>query len=233
MMQSSLSRTVSGVVNVVVIGCALIVTYAVAERFILNPIRPPAPPTELTSQKDWEGLFATGRLTGPEKDSVGMVIFSDYECPACLALHEQLVEYEKRGQLPFAVLYRHWPLGKHKFAEHAAVAAECAGVQGRFRPMHDSLFANQSQLGVIPWSEMAVRAAVPNLGQFEKCLEDDSIRSKVRLDAGVAKALASRGTPTVILAGGARFVGVPAKQRLDSLIFAAVGSAVPLKSIRQ
>jgi protein-disulfide isomerase len=232
MMQSSLSGRVSAFVNVLVIGCALIVTYAVLDKLILHPVRPPGPPTELTAQKDWEALFVTGQLAGPEKDSVGMVIFSDYECPACLALHEQLIEYEQRGELPFAVLYRHWPLSKHKFAEHAAVAAECAGVQGRFRQMHDSLFANQSELGVIPWTELAARAAVPDVDQFERCLKDEDILTKVRSDAGVAKTLASRGTPTVILAGGARFVGVPAKHRLDSLISAALGSAVPSRSTR-
>ena len=86
--------------------------------------------------------------------------------------------------------------------------------------MHDVLFAHQGKLGVVPWADLAVSAGVPDLPAFEQCLVDPKISAKVTSDAEVAKALKSRGTPTVVLLGGTRFVGVPAKARLDSMISA-------------
>jgi hypothetical protein len=44
-------------------------------------------------------------------------------------------------------VYRHFPLEEvHPHALHAAEAAECAGGQGKFWPMHDLLFENQPHL---------------------------------------------------------------------------------------
>jgi protein-disulfide isomerase len=49
------------------------------------------------------------------------------------------------GRVRFA--FRHFPLEEvHPHAMHAAEAAECAGAQGKFWPMHDLLFENQSHL---------------------------------------------------------------------------------------
>jgi protein-disulfide isomerase len=44
-------------------------------------------------------------------------------------------------------VYRHFPLIQiHPHGEHAAEAAEAAGVQGKFWAMHDALFENQDAL---------------------------------------------------------------------------------------
>lgn len=45
---------------------------------------------------------------------------------------------------PLRLVFRHFPLvNAHPHAEPAAEAAEAAGAQGRFWPMHDMLFAHQ------------------------------------------------------------------------------------------
>ena len=125
-MASSLARALSVSANLVALACAVGVTYAVLERFVLHT-QPTQAPQEIVLQADWEALFAGGQRTGPVGAPLGMVVFSDYECPACLALHQRLQSYEENGMLPFGVLYRHWPLEIHRFAERASVAAECAG----------------------------------------------------------------------------------------------------------
>lgn len=226
-MNFSISRTLSAGANTLALACAVVVAYAVAKKFVFGASPPPQrqPPAQLVEQKNWQALFTGGQRSGTTSAAVGMVVFSDYECPACLALHEQLRGYEKDGLLPFAVLYRHWPLQNHRYSEKAAIAVECAAKQDRFRSMHDALFANQAKLGVIPWTDLAVNARVPNMPAFELCLDDQKVAALVKADAEVAISLKSQGTPTVILAGGTRFVGVPAKQRLDSLV-SAVAAAV-------
>ncbi len=47
-----------------------------------------------------------------------------------------------------AVVYRHFPLTSiHPHAWRAAVAAECAGAQGKFEAFHDVLFDEQEAIG--------------------------------------------------------------------------------------
>jgi protein-disulfide isomerase len=133
-------------------------------------------------------------------------------------LNEKLQRYRTDSAYSFAVLYRHWPLERHRFAEPAARASECAGIQGRFEQMHDSLFSMQAKLGVIPWSELASGAGVKDLRAFEQCMASDSVPGSILADAIAAKRLGARGTPAVVVSGGSQFVGVPSKTVLDSLL---------------
>jgi protein-disulfide isomerase len=73
-----------------------------------------------------------------------MIVFADFECPFCgrftrevLPIIEQ--EYLSTGRLQ--LVYHHFPLPSHRNAVSAAVAADCAGQQGRFWDMHDKLFS--------------------------------------------------------------------------------------------
>ncbi len=76
------------------------------------------------TQTDWKQYFTHGRRVGPAGAGLSLVIFSDYQCPACRKLSEQLRQYQKDSAYQFAILYRHWPLPQHRFALQAALASE-------------------------------------------------------------------------------------------------------------
>ena len=70
-----------------------------------------------------------------------MLVYGDYECPFCAALELRL------AALPIRVAFRHFPVrAAHPRAFAAACAAEAAGRQDAFWPMHDALFADQGRL---------------------------------------------------------------------------------------
>ena len=71
-----------------------------------------------------------------------MIVYADFECPYCAALHARL------GERPAVRrVFRHFPVpSKHPRARAAAEAAEAAALQGRFWEMHDALFADQGRL---------------------------------------------------------------------------------------
>ena len=74
-------------------------------------------------------------------DAPFVVAYGDYECPFCAALEERLYA------LPLRVAFRHFPVrASHPRAFAAACAAEAAGRQDAFWPMHDALFADQGRL---------------------------------------------------------------------------------------
>jgi protein-disulfide isomerase len=91
---------------------------------------------------------ARDHIRGPVNAPVTLVEYGDYECPYCAAAHPIVaaIMSQAGGVVRFA--FRHFPLTTiHPHAEMAAEAAEAAAAQGRFWDMHDTLYANQQQLG--------------------------------------------------------------------------------------
>ena len=131
---------------------------------------------------------------------VTVLEYADFECPYCAAaapVLKQLVE-ESDGRV--RLVFRHFPLaGSHPHALTAALAAEAAGAQGAFWPMHDLLFARQDRL-----SDVALRAYAEELGLDGDLVVGEpaqAFAAKVAADfeAGLADEVA--GTPTVVVDG--------------------------------
>jgi protein-disulfide isomerase len=90
---------------------------------------------------------AADHILGPSQAPVTVVEYGDFECPNCkqAAPAVKIMLTRFAGRVRF--VYRHFPLeGVHPHALQAALAAEAAGVQGKFWPMHDLLFANRAHL---------------------------------------------------------------------------------------
>jgi protein-disulfide isomerase len=85
-------------------------------------------------------------IRGPAGAPVTLVEYGDLECPYCgqaePVVRELLTDF---GDLRY--VWRHLPLADvHPHAQTAAEAAEAAGLQGAFWPMHDLLFEHQDEL---------------------------------------------------------------------------------------
>lgn len=91
-----------------------------------------------------------------------IIEYSDFQCPYCALLAQELSQLVKKHPDEVRVIFRHFPLQSHQHALHAAYATEAAGLQGKFWEMHDRIFAEQST-----WVEMTD-------AQFQKWLEDQT-----------------------------------------------------------
>jgi protein-disulfide isomerase len=80
----------------------------------------------------------------------------------------------------------------------ASVAAECAGQQGAFWPMHNLLFENQDTLCGADMAVFDNFAASLNLdlATFQQCMNNDEVRARVQLIDQEAKAQGVRVRPT-------------------------------------
>ena len=86
-------------------------------------------------------------IQGPTDAPLALVEYGDYECPYCGDAHPIVKAIQKRLGERLCFAFRNFPLvNSHPHAEHAAEAAEAAGVQGRFWEMHDMLYENQEAL---------------------------------------------------------------------------------------
>jgi protein-disulfide isomerase len=132
---------------------------------------------------------------GANDAPVKLVEFYDYECPHCQAFKAQMEQVLSDKPSDVGVSFMMFPIeSKHPQARSAAQAAIAAGQQGKFKDMHDRLFAPQAQLG-----RDSVLGYAKELGldipRFEKAYDDASPQVTTDLKQGEDAGVDS--TPTV------------------------------------
>jgi protein-disulfide isomerase len=166
--------------------------------------------------KDWRDIAAVGHRIGPDHTRLTMVVFTDFECPACgYFATKVLPELQKQYPNDFAVVFRHWPLDIHRFAYPAARAAECAGAQGRYPEFHRAIYAQQKALGLKTFDEFAVESGVSDIHAFSACVRDTNPVPAIEADVRAVQAIGGTGTPTIIF-NGWLFRGGASLQAMDS-----------------
>lgn len=143
---------------------------------------------------------------GGQTAQVVLEEFADYQCPTCAVMHPVMNEINSTYGSRIKFIFRNFPLVQiHKNAYDAAVAAEAAGLQGKFWEMQNLLFQNQRN-----WSNVAeVRPVFEGYAQtlgldVERFKADMSgMAAKQRVDADLrrAQSLGISSTPTVLVNG--------------------------------
>jgi protein-disulfide isomerase len=186
------------VAAVVLTLCGLILTSIVVRREFF-PASPQGDPREI---EGWEQLAAQGSILGAEGAPLRIVEFSDFQCPYCADVQKDLDRLRAEYPDKVAIVYRHLPLTSiHPHAFMAALAAECAGAQGKFESFHDLLFGQQDSIGRVPWDELAAAAGIPNVGEFQECLGKRRFKGRIGRDLAAADEAGVRATPTFIFNG--------------------------------
>jgi protein-disulfide isomerase len=138
----------------------------------------------------------TDHLIGPENARITVTEYGDFECPICkqAAPAVKLLLHHFKGRIRFA--YRHFPLEEvHPHALHAAEAAECAGGQGNFWPMHDLLFENQPHLKLSQLRSYAERLDL-DLPRYAAEMEERLYLQRIREHMQTGRESGVRATPT-------------------------------------
>jgi protein-disulfide isomerase len=197
----SASEKVQNLLMVVSVTCAVIVTGLVLRRELLPSAGAPVN-RDPVPVDNWEELKASGHRRGPTNAAVTVVVFNDFECPACRGFATgplQNILHDYGDQVAF--LFRHWPLSYHRFAYVAARASECAAAQGRFHALHDVFFEQQDSLGLKSFTQFAIEAGVENIIEFERCNSSTEPLAVVAIDSAAVTAAGGTGTPTIIVNG--------------------------------
>lgn len=142
--------------------------------------------------------LAGSATEGSPDAPVGVVVFSDFECPFCRSFAQSVLpalrdEYIASGKV--LVSFRHLPLKSHQFARVAAQAAVCANEQGRFWTLHDTFFAEPSSLREI---DKTIHNIGGDTGLFATCRGSERVSDAVDADLELAKKLEIRATPTFL-----------------------------------
>lgn len=208
--------TLSDVATALLVACAAVTALLAAAR-----MRAPPPSFLPNSTVEGPPLHPDdGRRLGSADAPIQIIMFSDFECPFCAHAHRALGELRQRHPTQVAVVYRHFTLSSHRHARRAALAAECAGRQGRFEAYADGLFEQQDSIGSVPWETLAERAGVTDLPRFERCLEEREGESTVQRDQRDGVRIGVTGTPTFVIGDDVYVGSVDAsvwEQRLRAL----------------
>lgn len=153
---------------------------------------------------DWNALRDLGRPISDTSGTISIVVFDDFECPACRAFHRTLrsLEAEYPKSLSLRIVY--FPLDYHRFARPSARLAECTDNAEVYSRLVDAFFASQDSLGLISWEELAARAGHEKAAEAAICatLPDSSERfARIARGIELGRKLGIAATPTVVLNG--------------------------------
>jgi protein-disulfide isomerase len=154
---------------------------------------------------------------GPSDAPVQLVEYGDYQCPYCQQAAPGVKRLVVRYGDALLFVFRHFPLvSQHPHAWRAALAAEAAGMQHRFWPMHEHLLGHEHSLSDDELRNHA-RALGLDMAVYERDLQDPSLAERVRQDALGGLRSGVRGTPTFFL-NGRRLEGGFRPDELESAI---------------
>ncbi len=145
-------------------------------------------------------------ILGNRNAEVTLVEYSDFQCPACRAYTPIVEELSKLYKQNIRIVYRHFPLTTiHRNAFSASVAAESAGIQGKFWEMHDMLFDKQSDWSSSTDVENVFKTYAKELNldmdKFTLDYNSETATNRVQanMDSGIK--LKINSTPTFFLNG--------------------------------
>lgn len=202
----SSARLLAGLIAVIIAGQLLSAG--------LRQLRPPAPPTMFSGAASLDDARAPS--LGPRDADVVILLFSDYACPLCRAMHPDLRQVvASDGHI--RVVYRDWPiLGPRSI--RAARLAIASARQGRHAAFDDALMRHGG-----PLDEASLRAAASRAGVDWTQLERDAAADAAAVDKlladtdQTARGVGFSGTPTLII-GAYLVAGRVSAQRMAELV---------------
>ncbi len=135
---------------------------------------------------------------GTSTPKITIVEFSDFACPYCRDDFSVVREIGLIYQNDIKIIYRDY-IG-HENSLDLALAARCAGEQGKFWPMHDKLFSNQDQAGLTNLPIFAQQLGL-DVKTFNSCLSTKKYLSQVREDIDAAEKIGITKTPSWMING--------------------------------
>lgn len=165
----------------------------IKQQLISKPVAPEFKETVVNV----EGAYFKGSKDAP----LALIEVSEYQCPFCgrhvrETVPQIIKDYVETGKIRYYFL--DFPLAFHKQAAKAAEAALCAGDQGRFWEMHDTLFENQKALNSDDLEKYA-QALGLDIPTFKECLDSGKHAEKIKKDMAEAQKAGISGTPSSLI----------------------------------
>jgi protein-disulfide isomerase len=161
---------------------------------------------------------------GDVNAAVTVVMFTDFQCPACAKTHPVLQELLKPYGNRVHFVVRDFPLAMHPDSRKAAEAAGAANAQGKFFEYIELLYKNQTALGIPQLKQYATQIGLDR-AKFDLALLRGTYAKEIQHDVEDGARYGIRGTPAIYV-NGRRVMDISAtglQQALDR----AFGTSAP------
>jgi len=139
--------------------------------------------------------------------AVQVVEFGDFQCPACAKAQSAVKQIETDFNGKITLYWRNYLIPGHANSPAAANAAMEAAAEGKFWPMHDQLYAGQTD-----WAELSANNALDKFAGYATALGLDaakvrqaaanlSYKALIDQDVKDGNDLGLQGTPTFFVNG--------------------------------
>jgi protein-disulfide isomerase len=156
-------------------------------------------------------------VRGDPNAALTVIQFAEFQCPYCGRAKDTVDKVLKNYDGKVNMVFRDFPLGFHDRAIPAAVAANCAGAQGKYWEMWDAMMSNQRALADADLEGYATKAGVANMDTWHQCLRDPAQVEEVRKDTKDGETAGVTGTPAFFI-NGVMISGAQPYEKFSSII---------------
>lgn len=204
-------------------------------RQLLEKQVPPPPPPPPDENVNYE-FPASGPALGKADAPLVFVEYTDFECPFCQRYHLDAFEQVKKEWVDTGKMRyysRDFPLDFHPNARRAALAARCAGDQGKYWELRNTMIRNADKLGGDAIVGYAKGVGL-DMKKFEACLNSDFYKPAIDKDIAEGNVAGVTGTPSFIVGRldkgrlvGQRLVGAMPYAQIEAKIREVQDKAAP------
>jgi len=137
---------------------------------------------------------------GPDDAPVTIMLWSDFECPACRRAVPVVTRIASAHAKDVRLVHKLYPLERHPHAEVAARAAFAAHQQGKYWPMEERLFENQDRLSESTIGEFAEELGL-DMKKFSMDMASEAAKKTIERDKNDADKSGLSGTPFILING--------------------------------
>ena len=147
-----------------------------------------------------------GRSMGDPSAPLMFEIYSDFSCPGCKHLHENVLpaliaDYVKTGKA--FLIFREFPLNipAHKYSRQAAALAVAAARVGKYQTVSDALFRSQQAWGTTGrvWETVGNVLTPDEQKQVQVLAGDPAVLAAVQRDVDRGTQIPIAQTPTLMV----------------------------------
>lgn len=214
----------------VFIGITVLLSTAVLILFGISALAPlePKPKDEGASAAltplDEPTVVFGNPYKGRQEARVTIVEFGDFLCAPCAAIDRTLNQLLAEFPEDLRIVWKDFPIAsEHKEAVNAAVAARCAGLQGKFWEYHDKLLQNQLSINAMSYGIFAGQIGL-DLQEFNQCYAEERTRPIVERDFEEGQRLRIDGVPYLFI-NGRRVSGAIDQESLRALVTSELSAA--------
>jgi len=173
------------------------------------PAVAPTPAGTPLAAEQGPDLMIPQRTKGDPAAPITIYEIADFQCPACRMFWEQTLpaierDYVRTGKA--RIVFINFPITSiHRNAAPAAALAMCAARQDRFWPMHDLLFATQTDWAALADPAPYFRTLADSAGMSQQslgdCMATGETQAMVQAETEASWQAGVKSTPSFIVQG--------------------------------